>query len=126
MDGRRAGATAAKPGASDSVSEELVLRVPAGTREVELSRPGYRSVLQTVEVGRDRLVQLGTVELERLFIPDVAVTTRSGSVVRGMYKERSGGFYRVETAPGLVHSIPLDEIESIAQIRSDAAPDDLR
>ena len=126
VDGRRAGATAAKPGASDSVSEELVVRVPAGTRAVELSRPGYRTVAQTVEVGRDRLVQLGTVELERLFIPDVAVTTRSGSVIRGMYKERSGGFYRVETAPGLVHSVPLDEIESIAQIRSDAAPDEAR
>ena len=126
VDGRRAGATAAKPGASDSVSEELVVRVPAGTRAVELSRPGYKTVTQTVEVGRDRLVQLGTVELERLFIPDVAVTTRSGSVIRGMYKERSGGFYRVETAPGLVHSVPLDEIESIAQIRSDAAPDEAR
>ena len=126
VDGRRAGATAAKPGASDSVSEELVVRVPAGTRAVELSRPGYKTVAQTVEVGRDRLVQLGTVELERLFIPDVAVTTRSGSVIRGMYKERSGGFYRVETAPGLVHSVPLDEIESIAQIRSDAAPDEAR
>ena len=126
VDGRRAGATSARPGASDSVSEELVVRVPAGTRAVEFSRPGYRTVSQTVEVGRDRLVQLGTVELERLFIPDVAVTTRSGSVIRGMYKERSGGFYRVETAPGLVRSVPLDEIESIAQIRSDASPDEIR
>ena len=97
--------------------------MPAGTRAVEFSRPGYRTVSQTVEVGRDRTVQLGTVELERLFIPDVAVTTRSGSVVRGMFKEKSGGFYRVETAPGLVHSVPVDEIESISQIRSDATPD---
>jgi hypothetical protein len=126
VDGKRAGATVAKSGSSDSVSEELVLRVPAGSRTVEFARPGYRTVTQTVEVGRDRLVQLGTVELERLFIPDVAVTTRSGSVVRGMFKERAGGFYRVETAPGLVHSVPVDEIESIAQIRSDATPDTLK
>lgn len=123
VDGKRAGATAAKPGSSDSVSEELVLRVPAGAHAVEFSRPGYKSVSQTVEVGRDRLVQLGTVELERLFIPDVAVTTRNGTVVRGMFKERAAGFYRVETAPGLVHSIPLADVESIAQIRSDAEPD---
>ena len=123
VDGRRAGATVAKPGASDSVSQELVLRVPSGARTVELSRPGYRSETRTVEVGRDRTVSLGTVELERLFIPDVAVTTRNGTVVRGMFKERAGGFYRVETAPGLVHSIPLADVESVASIRSDAEPD---
>ena len=123
VDGRRAGATAAKPGASDSVSQELVLRVPAGTHAVEFSRPGYRTVSQTVEVGRDRTVALGTVGLERLFIPDVAVTTRNGTVVRGMFRERAGGFYRVETAPGLVHSIPLADIEAIAPIRSDAEPE---
>ena len=123
IDGKRAGATAAKPGASDSVSQELVLRVPAGTHAVELSRPGYRSVTQSVEVGRDRTAALGTVGLERLFIPDVAVTTRNGTVVRGMFRERAGGFYRVETAPGLVHSIPLADIESVAPIRSDAEPE---
>lgn len=122
VDGRRAGATAAKPGVSDSVSQELVLRVPAGTRSVELSRPGYRTETRTVEVGRDRTASLGTVELERLFIPDVAVVTRNGTTVRGMFKERAGGFYRVETAPGLVHSIPVDDIESVQTIRSDAAP----
>ena len=99
------------------------LRVPAGTHAVELSRPGYRSVTQSVEVGRDRTAALGTVGLERLFIPDVAVTTRNGTVVRGMFRERAGGFYRVETAPGLVHSIPLADIESVAPIRSDAEPE---
>ena len=123
VDGRRAGATEAKPGASDAVSRELVLRVPAGTRTVELSRPGYRTETRTVEVGRDRTATLGTIELERLFIPDVAVVTRNGTTVRGMFKERSGGFYRVETAPGLVHSIPLADIESVQTIRSDAGPD---
>ena len=123
VDGRRAGATEAKPGASDAVSRELVLRVPAGVRTVELSRPGYRTETRTVEVGRDRTATLGTIELERLFIPDVAVVTRNGTTVRGMFKERSGGFYRVETAPGLVHSIPLADIESVQTIRSDAGPD---
>ena len=123
VDGRRAGATEAKPGASDAVSRELVLRVPAGARTVELSRPGYRTETRSVEVGRDRTATLGTIELERLFIPDVAVVTRNGTTVRGMFKERSGGFYRVETAPGLVHSIPLADIESVQTIRSDAGPD---
>ena len=92
-------------------------------RTVELSRPGYRTETRTVEVGRDRTATLGTIELERLFIPDVAVVTRNGTTVRGMFKERSGGFYRVETAPGLVHSIPLADIESVQTIRSDAGPD---
>ena len=123
VDGKRVGATEAKAGASDAVSKELVVRVPAGTRAVELSRPGYKTETRTVEVGRDRTASLGTVELERLFIPDVAVVTRNGTTVRGMFKERSGGFYRVETAPGLVHSIPVADIESVQTLRSGADPD---
>ncbi|MBQ6103486.1 MAG: hypothetical protein IJL06_07420, partial [Kiritimatiellae bacterium] len=104
------------------VSKELVVRAPAGTRTVEFSRPGYRTETRVVEVGRDRTVSLGTVELERLFIPDTAVVTRNGTTVRGMFKERAGGFYRIETAPGLVHSIPLDDVESVQPILSDAGP----
>ena len=65
------------------------------------SSPGaWQDSIRDFEVGRDRTAALGTVGLERLFIPDVAVTTRNGTTVRGMFKERSGGFYRVETAPG--------------------------
>jgi len=124
VDGRSCGKTAAKTDASDVVSETLELPdVPAGERRIEFLRPGYAPARRTVVIERDKVLALPTVTLERRFIPDVEVRTRR-SVYRGVFVEKTPDFYRLETRPGLIQSIPLGDIIKIGIIRTDADPDD--
>ena len=123
IDGRSYGKTSAKADASDVVSDPLVLSdVPAGQHRLELSRPGYAPATRTLVIERDKTLTLPTATLERRFLPDVEVRTHR-SVYRGVFVEKTPDFYRLETRPGLIQSIPLSDIVQIGSIRTDADPD---
>ena len=124
IDDRSYGKTSAKPDDSDVVSETLVLSdVPVGDHVLRLVRPGYASAQRSVSVQRGQTLALPTATLERRFLPDVEVRTRHG-VYRGVFVESTPEFYRIESRPGLIQSIPQGDILQRSLIRTDATPDE--
>lgn len=120
IDGKEFGVTSAPDGESDSVSSELVIAaVPTGRRRVSFVRRGWMTVEREADVERDGTLSLGLVKLERDLTPDMAVTTKNGSVVRGVFLEKAGGFYRLETQRGVIRAIPFKDIERVQLLRSD-------
>lgn len=120
VDGREAGVTSAPDEQSDSVSEELAIGgVSVGRHRVSFSRRGWITVEREADVERDKTLSIGLVKLERDLTPDMLVTTRGGAVVRGVFIEKSEGFYRLETQRGVIKAIPFKDIERVQLLRSD-------
>lgn len=117
VDGAKAGVTAAKTGADDISETFEISGIGAGARVLEFERPGYAKSSQTVTVVRDQTVNVETVRLERRFIPDIDVTTAAGTV-RGVFIEKTDEFYRVETAPGLIRSFPMEDIVRVSLLKN--------
>lgn len=116
VDGKKIGVTAAKS-ESDDVSETFeITGISAGARTLKFERPGYAESSRAVTVVRDQTVNVETVKLERRFIPDIEVTTASGTV-RGVFIEKTEEFYRVETAPGLIRSFPMSDITHVSLLK---------
>ena len=120
IDGKAAGKTVAADESSDTVSEPLLIPdVLQGPHTITFTRPGYGESVKSIEITRNQELSLGTVTLERKFIPDVIVHTRK-DVYRGVYIEKTAEFYRIETSPGLIRSIPQRDITRVELIRTDA------
>ena len=119
IDDKRVGITAAESAdKSDMVSTPFVVsNVVMGSHTLTLSRPGYGQLSRTIQIDRDKELSLGTIQLERQFIPDVIVHTRK-EVYRGVYIEQTPEFYRLETTPGIIRSIPKNDITYVESIQS--------
>ncbi len=119
IDNKRVGVTAAESDEkSDMVSKPLVIPdVVMGSHTLTLSRPGYGQISRTIQIDRDQELSLGTIQLERHFIPDVIVHTRK-EVYRGVYIEQTPEFYRLETTPGIIRSIPKSDISYVESVQS--------
>ena len=117
--GREFGTTASLTNATDRISEPLeVSGVPVGEQEVVFTRNGYAEARRKIVVNRGETAVVDLVRLERLFIPDVEVQTRT-AVYRGVYVSKSAEFYRMETNPGLTMSIPIPDIVAVRLIREE-------
>lgn len=119
VNGREFGTTASLTNATDRISEPLeVSGVPVGEQEVVFTRNGYAEARRKIVVNRGETAVVDLVRLERLFIPDVEVQTRT-AVYRGVYVSKSAEFYRMETNPGLTMSIPIPDIVAVRLIREE-------
>lgn len=117
VDGRDRGLTT---GAEvDPVSEVFVVsNLTAGAHTALLSRVGWEPKSVEFEIGEGRSTNLDTVSLLRKFIPDYLIETRTTGIVRGRFVENTDDAIRIETAPGIVRTVPKAQIIRVANIES--------
>jgi hypothetical protein len=97
---------------SDQLSAETIVNlIPEGEHEFTFSRAGYADFKLTKTITRNSVVQLGTIKLKRLFIPDFEVKT-STTTYRGMYIRDDAEFIYLETKPGITTAIEKTKIIS--------------
>lgn len=117
--GRDRGTTVAATNKTDRISEPLEIKdIPIGQQEVVFFRKGYAEQKRMVDIKRDEVVTLETVQLTRQFIPDVEVTTQIG-VYRGVFVDKTDEIYRIETDPGVIRSFMVKDIKGVRLIRED-------
>ena len=106
--GRDRGTTVAATNKTDRISEPLEIKdIPIGQQELVFFRKGYAEQKRMVEIKRDEVATLETVQLIRQFIPDVEVTTQIG-VYRGVFVDKTDEIYRIETDPGVIRSFMVN------------------
>lgn len=115
VDGHVFGKTA---GLDDATASDVfvVSNLAAGVHSVRLSRPGWEPKTAEFEIGEGRPADLGAVTLIRKFIPDYLIETRTTGIVRGRFVENTADAIRIETAPGIVRSIPKSHVVRVANI----------
>jgi hypothetical protein len=119
VDGKEVGATADKPEQTDRVSEPLrVERLAEGSHDVQLTRKGYFSENFTIAIERAKSVSIHK-KLNKRFIPNCEVQTKT-AVYRGVLLEVSpAGDVKLEVGPGVLRSIPADEIRARRPLREE-------
>ena len=119
LDDRKVGETKAKPNAAPGgVSEPLALEnIRPGPHELRLTRKGYAEAKQQVQIESGKTLPV-QVKLVRRFIPDCQVTTESG-VYKGVLDSVTDEFIRLETAPGVMTSIPVKDVKYRRTLRED-------
>lgn len=121
IQGTRYGKTIPSSTESDTVSEKCLLsNIPAGQQTLVFSRKGYIDVKKTIDIKKGETHNLELIKLERLFIPNVEVKTKTATY-QGVYVSKNDEFYRLETKPGLTMSIPMGDIVTIRFIREENA-----
>lgn len=114
IDGELVGETS--PGENEIISEPLELDlISQGRHRLQLSRQGYFYEPKSIRLERNEVLSLHE-QMQRLFIPDTIVRTGEGSagVFRGILLRRHpNGDIDLETRPGIIVTIPRDEIQSI-------------
>lgn len=123
VDGRVFGKTA---GTEDGgLSDVFVVPdLAAGVHSVQLSRPGWEPKSAEFEIGEGRSADLGPVSLVRKFVPDYLIETRTTGIVRGRFVENTEDAIRIETAPGIVRSVPKSNVARVANIENGRAEPD--
>ena len=101
----------------DPVSEVFVVsNLTSGVHTALLSRVGWDPKSVEFEIGEGRSAHLDTVSLVRKFIPDYLIETRTTGIVRGRFVENTDDYIRIETAPGIVRTVPKAQIIRVANI----------
>ncbi|MEI8243062.1 MAG: PEGA domain-containing protein [bacterium] len=119
LDGKKFGETRAKPEATTNISEPLPIEpVAAGEHELRLVRKGYADGRQKVVIELGKTLPL-TVKLARRFVPDCMVATLRGASYRGMLVSDTDEAIRLETAPGVMTTIPRKDVLYQRVIRED-------
>jgi hypothetical protein len=119
LDGKKIGETKAKPDSTTNVSEPLGIEpIPAGEHELRLVRKGYDENRQKVQIDQGRTVPL-LAKLKRRFVPDTQVVTVRDAVYKGVLDSTTDEFIRLETAPGVMSTIPLKDVKYQRTIRED-------
>lgn len=122
VDGRKVGETKAKPDATTVISEPLTVEnVLAGQHELRLLRKGYFDRIQQVQIEQGKTLPLH-VTLTRRFIPDYQVVT-DRAVYKGVLDSITEEYIRIETAPGVMATIPVKEVKSRQPLREDGRVD---
>ncbi len=119
IDGSEMGTTPIADGQTDRVSSESLRidRIPVGSRELQLVRPGYRTRTETVDIVRDQTLT-GHYALERIFIPNFEIITAT-EVYRGVLQEiDANGNIRIELRPGILKTVRREEIRERRPLRA--------
>lgn len=107
-----------KEESSDSISLPFTAEgIPIGTHEVIFAAPGYKSIKKTLAFERDKINEIGTVILQRLFIPDYEIRTDS-KTYRGVFIEKRSDCIILETSPGVRMSFSKDNIIHVRTIKT--------
>lgn len=119
LDNRKRGETKTKTETTAiGVSEPFVIdSIAPGEHELRLTRKGYAEARQKVQIESGKNVPL-QIKLVRRFIPDCQVTTESG-VYKGVLDSVTDDFIRIETAPGVMTSIPIKDVKYRRTLRED-------
>jgi len=121
LDGKKIGETKAKADATTNISDPLpVDAIPAGEHELRLVRKGYVEIKQKIQVEQGKTLPLN-VKLTRRFVPDCLVVTIHGAEFRGMLDAASDDAIRLETAPGVMSTIPVKDVRYQRVIREDGS-----
>ena len=121
VDGRKCAETRAKPDATTNISElQPVEAITAGEHELRLVRKGYADIRQTIVIERGKTLPLH-LRLERRFIPDYKVVTVRNDEWKGMLDSITEDAIRLETAPGVIKTIPQRDVKYQCVLREDGA-----
>lgn len=121
LDGRKVGETKAKTNATTNISEPLAIEpIPAGEHELRLVRKGYTESKKKIVLEQGKTLPLHE-KLVRRFIPDRLVVTTRGTEYRGVIDTTSDDFIRLETAPGVMTTIPIKDVKYERAIREDGS-----
>lgn len=121
VDGKLVGETLAPPGETDRLSDPYAVeQITVGEHELRLTRKGYYDRALPVVIERGKTLPVHGV-LKRRFVPDYEVRTAKRSY-KGVLDSISGGYLRLETAPGIITPIPLAEITLRRPLRQDEPP----
>ena len=121
IDGRKVGETKSRPDATTNISEPLTVDpVPAGEHELRLVRTGYEENRQKIQIEQGRTLPL-TAKLIRRFIPNCLVVTIRGTEQRGMLDFATDDAIHLETAPGVMVTIPTKDVKYQRIIREDGS-----
>ncbi len=124
INGKLRGTTSSGTNATDRISEPIVISpVLEGPCEIVFTRKGYKDARRKITVERDKTANLDTVFLERLFIPDYEVTTRT-KVYTGMFVSRDREFIKLETSPGVITSLEVPDIVRVRLIKAENIKED--
>ncbi len=123
IDGVERGTTSFKPDETDQVSNPLTIDlVPHGEREVKLVAKGFYPLTFNVTINKNETTVLQPRRLERQFIPDLEIRTRS-EVYTGVYLgTMANGDIRIEVRPGIIQRIPAREIINQKPLQRPAVP----
>ena len=112
VDGRESGATVAKAGETDRVSEPLTIDfLSAGSHKVLLSKKGCYDVSFEVAIEKDKTVTRHQ-QMKQRFIPDCEVRTTKDESFKGVLVEVDPqGNVKLEIKPGIFRSIPAKEVK---------------
>lgn len=120
LDGELQGTTEA--GESDVLSDPFTIDyVPAGERQLQLTRQGYQHAPRRITIEANQTLSLHET-LTRLFIPNTMVRTgdRASDVFTGvLIRRHPNGDIDLETRPGIIATIPREDIRSVQPIRSE-------
>ena len=109
IDGRKVGITSAEKDATSAVSDPLSINdVMAGERVVEIIRKGFSPEKRAITITQDQTTAL-QVKLTRQFIPNYEITT-TRSYHKGVLEFANEAEIRIETAPGVITSIPMKDV----------------
>lgn len=121
LDGKKVGETKAKPDSTTNISEPLTVdAIPAGEHELRLVRKGYIEGKQKIQIEQGKTAPLHA-KLTRRFVPDCQVVTTRDAVFRGVLDSTTDESIRLETAPGVMTTIPLKDVKYQRTIREDGS-----
>jgi len=116
LDGKRIGVTSAQGTDTTAVSQPYFIEdVLEGEHIVEITRSGHATQRREVTVRRDMTLTL-QIQLPRQFIPNYEVTTTRARH-RGVLEFLNDEGIRLETAPGVSHTIPMRDVKSHGPLR---------
>lgn len=125
LSGKSVGVTETKTNSTDRISEILsIYPISSGNHEITLTKVGYFSQKSDITIIRDQAITKHF-KLKRRFIPNYEIKTAS-EVYRGVLIEVDAHQnVKLEIHPGILKTIPRDEILFYRPLREDQLKKDL-
>jgi len=118
IDGQEKGTTTSRPGQTDRVSDPLRLRmIASGKRTLLLTKKGYQDVEGPITVERENVTVVHR-KLERRFIRNYEVRTRTRTVRGVLVEIQEDGAIKLETDPGVFQTIKPGDIRAHMPLRT--------
>jgi len=123
IDGQKRGETHANASNGTVVSEPLALEtVMMGEHELRLVKKGFSERIQKIQIDQGKTLSL-RVTLTRRFLPDCQIIT-DRAVYKGVLESVTSEYIRMETAPGVMTTIPVKDVKSRHTLLEDGTASD--
>lgn len=115
LDGKTVGTTKVREGADRS--DVLILNgIPAGEHSMVVHLDGYTDVRKRIKLDPTSTLDIPTIQLKRIFLPDTEVETIHGTY-RGMFSSRTADSIVIEIKPGIHQPIRQADIRKIKSLK---------